>query len=209
MNSKYDDFDYTIGVDEVGRGAWAGPIVGAAVAWPTHDLPSIPNAIHIQDSKKLLEHQREEAGAFLRSKFLHSIFGVSPESIMCSGIQEANRRCLQGAMRRIVRQLQGKSYKILIDGRPIYSPGMAPIHFLIKGDAHEEAIAAASIIAKTYRDAYMRRLAKKYSSYAFEKNKGYGTKEHYRAIMKYGTCPIHRKNFEPMKSLTDGIGARV
>ena len=183
-----------IGVDEAGRGPFAGPVVaGAAI------LDGQPQGL-LNDSKKLTETQRERIFAELPSycKY-HSIGEASAREIDEIGILNATFLAMRRALAPITSQLKEKNlpYKILVDGnlriREIDYDLQMPI---IKGDGKVACIAAASILAKVHRDRLMKEFAKDFPQYNFEKHKGYGTKAHLFAMQKFGLCEIHRKSFK-------------
>lgn len=181
------------GVDEAGRGPLAGPVVAAACCMTKH--------VHIDginDSKQVSGPLRARIYAKLIShSHIHYAIGLaSVEEIDQLNIYQATRL----AMRRAVEGLSFTPDYLLIDGMGLEEIPI-PNQGLIKGDTLSYAIAAASIIAKEYRDHLMREFAFKWPHYKFGKNKGYGTAEHLEAINEHGPCPLHRKSFEPVKSL--------
>ncbi|MBI4268558.1 ribonuclease HII [Candidatus Uhrbacteria bacterium] len=183
-----------IGVDEVGRGAWAGPLVVAAVMFRA--IPVIPSSIIIRDSKTLSAMQREKAAAFIRRHADIAIIVASCEQVDSIGIQRANALAFQKAARAVIKKSSTPAEQVFVraDGRRICD--FSHTHeFLIKGDQKCQVIAAASIVAKVWRDRCMVCLSKKYLQYGFERNKGYGTKEHQEALRLNGLSPIHRQSF--------------
>lgn len=185
------------GVDEVGRGPLAGPVVVAAVILP---LPPEEFSIPVNDSKKLTEHRRTQLAEALKadSRVRYAIVQRSPEQIDRMNILRAT----QDAMREAVTRLGDPApMAALIDGLA-FQPFPIPATFLVKGDARSASIAAASILAKTFRDALMEEMEGKYPGYGFAKNKGYGTAEHLEALNTLGPCPIHRRSFAPVSQPT-------
>lgn len=185
------------GVDEVGRGPLAGPVVVAAVILP---LPPEEFSIPVNDSKKLTEHRRTQLAEALKadSRVRYAIVQRSPEQIARMNILRAT----QDAMREAVTRLGDPApMAALIDGLA-FQPFPIPATFLVKGDARSASIAAASILAKTFRDALMEEMEGKYPGYGFAKNKGYGTAEHLEALNTLGPCPIHRRSFAPVSQPT-------
>lgn len=181
-----EGYQSIIGVDEVGMGCLAGPVVVCAVRF--HRI--LPKIQGIRDSKLLSSGQRD---ACVRALQHHRIpFVISycyPKTIDRINIYQAARK----AMRRAVRKLNGDI--ILVDGpHPITGLNL-PQRAIIKGDRTVFAIAAASILAKWHRDRMMTRYAKRFPEYGFEKHKGYGTKLHYAALTAHGPCELHRKSF--------------
>ena len=183
---KYASFSYICGIDEVGRGPLAGPVVTAAVI-----LPVGCKIEGVNDSKKLTAHKREELSSIIKEKAVAYAFGMaSPIEIDDINILQATYR----AMRKAISALNPNADFVLADAVTIPEITV-PQRGIIKGDAKSISIGAASIIAKVERDAMMDEYAKIYPEYGFEKNKGYGSAEHIAAIKEYGPCPIHRKTF--------------
>lgn len=176
------------GIDEVGRGPLAGPVVTAAVVIDdTFDL------IDVNDSKKLSAQKRLALYPQILQKAVSIAVGVkSPQVIDQINIYEADRQ----AMAEAVKDLDSRPDALLVDAMQV--PVNLPQVRLIKGDAKSNSIAAASIIAKVFRDKLMEDYARLYPEYHFDDNAGYGTKEHIAAIKKYGPSPIHRKTFAPV-----------
>ena len=178
---------YVAGVDEVGRGPLAGPVVAAAVI-----LPQDFDVLGIDDSKKLSPKKREELCAVIKEKALAWAIGwQGPEVIDAVNILEATKK----AMAEAVNGLSVRPQHVLIDGNFTVRSLDLPQTAIVKGDANSTSIAAASILAKVTRDRYMEEMALQYPGYAFENNKGYGTKAHYDGLKAQGPCPIHRKTF--------------
>jgi ribonuclease HII len=174
------------GVDEAGRGPLAGPVVAAAVIF---DKNVEINGIN--DSKKLSEREREKLEIEIKEKALaYSIFIANVEQINQMNILKASLF----AMEKAILELKLIPEVVLVDGNFNLNLSLEnrPI---VKGDSKCFSIAAASILAKTYRDRLMIELSEKYPEYKFHKNKGYPTQEHIEAILKYGPCEIHRKKF--------------
>lgn len=179
-------YKYIAGVDEAGRGPLAGPVYAAAVI-----LPEDIRLDGINDSKKLSPKKREELFEEIKaSAAAYAVWSVDEEVIDEVNILNATYMAMNGA----VSALTVRPGYVLIDGNSIR--GMEISHeTMVKGDAKSMSIAAASIMAKVSRDRYITEMAEKYPEYGFERHKGYGTKEHTEAILKYGPCPIHRKTF--------------
>jgi ribonuclease HII len=175
------------GVDEVGRGALAGPVVAAAVILN----PLVPLPVGLNDSKKLTAAARERIAEELRrSALCYSVGQVEPEEIDRINILEATRRAMLDA----VTQLEPCADFVLIDALQLKACRL-PQRAIIRGDSISASIAAASVIAKTYRDALMRRLHDLYPPYNFARHVGYGTRAHLAALRTHGPCAIHRKTF--------------
>ena len=188
------------GCDEAGRGCLAGPVVAAAVVLD----PKVARSLPLNDSKQLTVRQRDELRALIESKAVTwSVAFVSPSDIDKLNILQASFE----AMRRAVRGLAGMPDHLLIDGnRFVTAPDMPPHSCFVKGDAKVASIAAASILAKTHRDAYMLDEAKTYPGYGWETNMGYPTVAHRKALVDLGPTPIHRSTFTwapPAPSLFD------
>lgn len=177
------------GVDEVGRGCLAGPVVAAAVI-----LPPRCAIEGLHDSKKLSPKQRERLAEAIKSEALaYAIGEVAPREIDAINILNATFR----AMTMAIKHLSIEPEYLLIDGNRFRSELQIPYETLVGGDDRVASIAAASILAKTYRDALMCRLAEEYPQYDWHHNMGYGTRKHIEAIHKWGTTPYHRLSFAP------------
>ncbi len=181
------------GVDEAGRGALAGPVVAAAIV-----LPPQERVAHVVDSKRLSVAQREYLFHQLLAEKVGCAVGIVPaDQIDTLNIRRASLR----AMSEAVRSLVPEPDFVLIDG--IDAPELAVPHRCITdGDAICYCVAAASIIAKVFRDHLMEYLAQLYPHYGFERNRGYGTPEHLTALRKYGPSLVHRRSFAPVKQLS-------
>lgn len=180
------------GVDEVGRGPLAGPVVVASVILPKNFFIE-----KINDSKKLSEATREK----IYDIIMENAIAVNRAIIDEKTIDRVN--IYQAAMNGMYEAIYGLNPKpdaVLIDAMPLESLDIYH-QSIIKGDAKSASIAAASIVAKVERDRMMNEFDKIYPQYGFAKNKGYGTSEHLEALRKYGPCEIHRKSFEPIKSM--------
>lgn len=181
------------GIDEVGRGPLAGPVVTACVI-----LPKDCKIRHLNDSKKIPKKHHEEIYEEVLARALGVGIGiVDNDTIDRVNIYEATKL----GMLQAIEQMKGEVTKpdyLLIDAMQLDTP--IPQLSLIKGDANSLSIAAASIVAKVTRDRMMAEYAKEYPGYAFDKNVGYGTKDHLAGLKQYGVTPIHRKSFEPIKS---------
>lgn len=178
--------EYIAGVDEVGRGPLAGPVVTAAVV-----LPKDFSLLGVNDSKKLSEKKREELFDQIREAAIcYSIGRREPERIDEINILEATKEAMCDA----VNGLSVKPDHVLIDAVKLKNLDI-PQTSIIHGDALSVSIAAASILAKVTRDREMIEMAKIYPGYSFEKNKGYGTKAHYEGLAEFGPTPIHRRSF--------------
>ena len=174
------------GVDEAGRGPLAGPVCAAAVILPEGVIID-----GVNDSKKLSEKKRESLFDVIREQALsYSIAYATVDEI--EEINKLNATML--AMRRAIDSLDIKADYAMIDGNKI-PPIDIDAECIVKGDAKSMSIACASILAKVSRDRLLYKYAEEYPMYGFDKHKGYGTKVHREAILKYGPCPYHRKSF--------------
>ena len=181
---------YTLiaGVDEVGRGPLAGPVVCAAVIMPLDDESLI---VGVDDSKKLSEKKREQLAEEIKQRALaYTIVEIDEKTIDEINILEATKL----GMKKAIESLELAPDVVLTDGNMTIDITHKQ-HSVIHGDALSYSIGTASIIAKVYRDHLMDEYAKSYPAYAFDKNKGYGTAVHINAIKEQGLCPIHRRTF--------------
>jgi ribonuclease HII len=175
------------GCDEAGRGCLAGPVFAAAVILP----PDFQNDL-LNDSKKLTEKQRYQLRPVIEESALAWAVGIcTPQEIDKINILNASFL----AMHRAIEQLTIKPQHLIIDGNRFRPYPEIPHLCIVKGDGKYMSIAAASILAKTYRDDYMNEIAKEFPFYKWAKNKGYPTKEHREAIKEHGACVHHRKSF--------------
>ena len=194
---------YVIGIDEVGRGSLAGPVMVAAVAVPTDGKWLKTNGVSckLRDSKKLSHRQRGEWFGYFKNhpKIVYAVARVYPRQIEKRNVSQAANVAALRAFRRLVTRysLFSTRYQVFLDGGLFLGRGRQPQNAktVIKGDEKIRAVAAASIIAKVHRDRAMVCLAKQYPQYGFEIHKGYGTKAHLRAIKKHGPSEAHRLTF--------------
>lgn len=183
---RFADKGTICGIDEVGRGPLAGPVMAGAVILPTdHKI------LYLNDSKKLSAKKREELYDVILSEAVSVGIGTEDHEV----IDEINiLQATYSAMRKAIHALKQKPDFLLVDAVMIPDTGI-PECPIIKGDAKSVSIAAASIVAKVTRDRLMVKYDELYPEYHFASNKGYGTAEHIAALKKYGPCPIHRKTF--------------
>lgn len=185
------------GIDEVGRGPWAGPVVAAAVIFHTYDLPE-SLSLHVHDSKQLTEKKRLSLYDLLTTSE-HCSYAISQASV--EEIDQVNiKQATFLAMQRCLEGLNKHVDIALVDGNdtPKLPCKAIPI---IGGDAVSLSIAAASIIAKVFRDQLMTDLGKQYPGYGWDTNSGYGTKQHQEGLRLYGVTPHHRQSFAPIREL--------
>ena len=186
FEKQFYDAENIAGVDEVGRGPLAGPIVTAAVILPKNT--AIP---YINDSKQLSEEKREELYDIIMDKAVAVACGINSEKVIDDiGIAPAD----SDAMKQAVLKLSVRPDFILVDAFPIKGLDIEQ-YPIIKGDTKSLSIAAASIIAKVTRDRMMVKLDEQYPGYGFAKNKGYGSADHINALKTIGPCPAHRRSF--------------
>lgn len=188
----------TIGIDEVGRGPLAGPVIVACVAL-SDGINLKSSGLPLRDSKKLTEKKRMAWCAWIQknSEIKYAIARCSPITIDKINISQAANRAAWHAYQKIIATLKTNqliNLKTLLDAG-LRLPQNIPQKNIIRGDEKIPAIALASILAKVARDAYMERMHKRYPQYNFKKNKGYGTAAHIRAIRRHGPCPLHRLTF--------------
>jgi len=181
----------TAGVDEVGRGCLAGPVVSAAVIFKKNINLSL-----LKDSKKISFKKREEISEHIRNNSYYAIGIASVEEILNLNILQASLL----SMKRALKRLSIKPGLTLIDGN--FAPrGLKNFKTIINGDEKIKVISAASIVAKVYRDKLMIKLSEKYSNYAWDRNFGYGTKAHLEGLKKFGVTAHHRKGFKPVYNI--------
>ncbi len=183
----FKDNQIEVGLDEAGRGCLAGPVVAAAVILPkgfTHPL--------LNDSKKLTEKKREELRLVIENEALDYAVGFV-DNHKIDEVNILNASFL--AMHQALEQLKNKFDFLLIDGNRFNPYKSFPYECIVKGDGKFQSIAAASILAKTYRDEYMQTLDKEHPEYDWKQNKGYPTKKHVDAVLKNGMTPYHRTSF--------------
>ena len=183
-------FEVVAGIDEVGRGPLAGPVIAAAVVFLPGQLP----IEGLRDSKQLTPQKRELVAVDVKSHAL--VWSAGAASV--KEIDKLNiRRATALAMRRALANLPFLPDHVLIDGNPVPELG-SPHEAIVKGDRKCQSIAAASVIAKCLRDHLMRILAKRHPQFSWEKNKGYGTAVHLQALDEYGPTAHHRRTFSPV-----------
>ncbi len=180
-----------VGIDEVGRGCWAGPLVAGAVVLskPTKGL---------RDSKQLSKAQREKLSLIIENEALAISLGwVTPSEIDELGLTESVRL----AMHRALKEIRVNYDQIIIDGNFNYLNGNPKAVAMVKADSKIPAVSAASIVAKVARDRYMTEVAKQYPVYGFDRHVGYGTALHVEKLRLHGVSEVHRKSFKPIADL--------
>jgi ribonuclease HII len=180
----------TVGVDEVGRGCWAGPVVAAAVALRTP-------IVGLRDSKKLTKRRREQLSAQIHAEALAVGLGwVYPQEIDELGLT----RAVGLAMERAVAEIEITFDELIVDGNYNYFASDKRAKAVIKADDRVPSVSAASIVAKVARDSYMASLGSTYDGYGFDAHVGYGTAAHIAALRSLGVSDIHRRSYKPIKA---------
>ncbi len=186
----------TIGVDEAGRGAWAGSVVAAAVWWPQQGLPCV-----VGDSKRFKANIRAQSSAFLVQHTPTAIGSASVAEIDSLNILQANLLAMQRAVVALLHALPPHymTDEIVVDGLhiPTINSNIA-MRALVRGDALHQAVGAASMLAKYSRDCTMHHAHALYPQYGFAQHMGYGTAQHRAALLQHGLTPLHRRSFKPM-----------
>jgi len=198
--AAWADETLLVGVDEAGRGPLAGPVVAAAVVFPS-DCRAVRG---LRDSKVLPATVRRRLAELIRARALcYSVGAASTGEIDRLNIRIATALAMHRALARLLRRppLAGRRHRILIDGLPLPEVGF-PHEALVDGDALCHSIAAAAVIAKTVRDRLMERLGARHPGYGWQTNMGYGTPEHHDALRAHGPCCHHRRTFAPIAQLT-------
>ena len=180
------------GVDEVGRGSLVGPVYAAAVI-----LNNSIKKKFIKDSKKLTKSKREILSKYIKKNSIWAVGKASVKEIEKLNILNASML----AMKRAIKKLDKKPKKVLIDGNQIPKMKNDNLKYIIKGDEKIPEISAASIIAKVERDKLMKKMSLSFKKYGWDNNAGYGTKDHIKAIKKFGVTRFHRKTFQPIHKI--------
>jgi len=187
LKLRFSEYEYECGTDEAGRGCLAGPVTAAAIL-----LPEDFNLELLNDSKQLSEKVRERLKPLIEEKAISfSVTHLEPKIIDEINILNASIR----AMQESIIKLNPNPLYIIVDGNRFKPVNNIPFSTIVKGDSKYMSIAAASVLAKTYRDEYMNRIHEEYPMYNWKQNKGYPTIEHREAIRKYGTTKYHRMSF--------------
>ncbi|MBP6921138.1 ribonuclease HII [Candidatus Gracilibacteria bacterium] len=200
-----------LGVDEAGRGAWAGPVVAACVLWSGKN----PLKGTLRDSKKMTAKDRDKTYTeILRlakvGKLQFGIGIISHDTIDSVGIREANRLAMREALQKMNNDegiMKNEGVYLLIDGRDNYSfniPGLPQPEYIVRGDSIVPQIMAASVLAKVTRDQLMIDSENMFPGYGFARHKGYGTQIHQVSLKKLGICEIHRKTYRPIILASSG-----
>ena len=221
---NFNNNSIMIGVDEVGRGSWAGPIVAASSWINFQNYKLLPKDIN--DSKKISSKTRKKIILSLNNSVKYSSAISTPEEIDRYGLTAANTIAMKRSLYCLFQSFNENTikkklnFKVYVDGN--YMPDFSSIditlkknkiikldthdlYSLVKGDEKSKTIALASIIAKETRDSIMRNYSLKYSQYKFDKHFGYGTAKHSEAILEFGITPIHRKSFKPISTIYSAL----
>ena len=191
LKNRFSKSEFEVGIDEAGRGCIAGPLTASAVI-----LPKGFNNKYLDDSKKLSEKKRLDLKKIIEKEALdYSVFFINAKTIDKINILKSTFKAMHGAL----DNLKIHPNFILVDGNKFIQYKDIPHKCIIKGDGKYQNIAAASILAKTYRDEYMKKLHSKYPEFGWNTNKGYGTKFHMDMINKHGKTDFHRKSFKIKK----------
>ncbi len=193
-DAKNKSKEYLIGTDEAGRGPLAGPVVAAAVCFKevTQEILEILDAVN--DSKKLTHKKRAELFEIIKEHCIYSITVIDVKEIETINILQAALKAMRLSCEEVAKQLDNEA-EVFVDGNKKVPNLTLPQRTIVKGDGTSASIAAASILAKVYRDELMCEYAKKFPEYDWENNKGYGSAKHIEAIKKYGVTQHHRKSF--------------
>ena len=191
LKNRFSKSEFEVGIDEAGRGCLAGPVTASAVI-----LPKDFNYKYLDDSKKLSEKKRLDLKTIIEKEAIdYSVFFISAKIIDKINILQSTFKAMHGAL----DSLKIHPSFILVDGNKFIKYKDITHECIIKGDGKYQNIAAASILAKTYRDEYMKKLHSKYPEFGWNTNKGYGTKFHMDMINKHGKTDFHRKSFKIKK----------
>lgn len=193
---------HIFGIDEVGRGPWAGPVAAAAVCLPLErvDLPTVLKGV--RDSKEMTHLQRVKLSDTIKSTAAAwGIGSASPQEIDEMGIVRATQRAMERALAEATKEKPFAAQCLMIDDMLLPEIETRQVS-LVGGDKRSLSIAAASVIAKVWRDAYMVEMDAQYPAYGFALHKGYGTEAHRAALKKHGPTPLHRMLFKPLLTLT-------
>ena len=210
MSNLFDfdkEYGVVVGTDEAGRGPAAGGVFAAAVYFPEVTDGLIQDLARLNDSKKLSEVAREKLYDVIISNTINSVICVEVDEIEKINILNSSLKAMKLSCENVIKQAGLKDLITLVDGNKLIKNYTYPQKFIVKGDGKSASIAAASILAKVTRDRYMKQLAQEFPHYGWEKNAGYLTAAHLKAIDEYGLCKYHRpsflkKHFEKQKQLT-------
>ena len=210
MSNLFDfdkEYGVVVGTDEAGRGPAAGGVFVAAVYFPEVTDGLIQDLARLNDSKKLSEVAREKLYDVIISNTINSVICIEVDEIEKINILNSSLKAMKLSCENVIKQAGLTDLITLVDGNKLIKNYIYPQKFIVKGDGKSASIAAASILAKVTRDRYMKQLAQEFPQYGWEKNAGYLTAAHLKAIDEYGLCKYHRpsflrKHFEKQKQLT-------
>ena len=210
MSNLFDfdkEYGVVVGTDEAGRGPAAGGVFAAAVYFPEVTDTLINDLARLNDSKKLSEVAREKLYDIIIENTVNSVVCFEVDEIEKINILNSSLKAMKLSCENVIKQAGLKDLITLVDGNKLIKNYTYPQKFIVKGDGKSASIAAASILAKVTRDRYMKQLAQEFPHYGWEKNAGYLTAAHLKAIDEYGLCKYHRpsflrKHFEKQKQLT-------
>ena len=195
-------FRYIIGIDEAGRGPWAGPLVSAAVCLPVQEKDLRTCLLGVQDSKMMAARQRDELQIKIKEVALTWGIGTaSTDEINKYRLSHALHLTMQRALEQALAKVNFEPDILLLDYIRWHEQTRYETRSLVKGDRKSLSIAAASVLAKTYRDQQMEAYDLQYPEYGFAQHKGYGTKQHRHALEKFGVSPIHRTYYKPIQAI--------
>jgi ribonuclease HII len=197
-------YQHVIGVDEVGRGTWAGPVAAGAVCLP-HDRTDLLMVLKgVRDSKQMTPRQRENlVDRIKETAVAWGIGSATSAEIDAYGIVPATRL----AMERAIEATKLQADYLLLDSIKWIDTAHIRYQSIVRGDTLSLSIASASVLAKVWRDDYMRQLDEDYPQYSFGQHKGYGTAKHSAALHEYGACEEHRQSFAPLRHLAAGTSS--
>lgn len=210
MSNLFDfdkEYGVVVGTDEAGRGPAAGGVFAAAVYFPEVTDTLINDLARLNDSKKLSEVAREKLYDIIIENTVNSVVCIEVDEIERINILNSSLKAMKLSCESVIKEASLKDLITLVDGNKLIKEYSYPQKYIIKGDGKSASIAAASILAKVTRDRYMKQLAQEFPHYGWEKNAGYLTAAHLKAIDEYGLCKYHRpsflrKHFEKQKQLT-------
>ena len=198
MSNLFDfdkEYGVVVGTDEAGRGPAAGGVFAAAVYFPEVTDTLINDLARLNDSKKLSEVAREKLYDVIISNTINSVICVEVDEIEKINILNSSLKAMKLSCESVIKQAGLKDLITLVDGNKLIKNYTYPQKFIVKGDGKSASIAAASLLAKVTRDRYMKQLAQEFPHYGWEKNAGYLTAAHLKAIDEYGLCKYHRPSF--------------
>jgi ribonuclease HII len=201
------DYGVVVGTDEAGRGPAAGGVFAAAVYFPKVSEGLVADLSRLNDSKKLSEVAREKLYDVIIENSINSVICIEVDEIEKINILNSSLKAMKLSCENVIKEACLKDLITLVDGNKLIKNYTYPQKYIIKGDGKSASIAAASILAKVTRDRYMKQLAQEFPQYGWDKNAGYLTAAHLKAIDEYGLCKYHRpsflrKHFEKQKQLT-------